>query len=89
MKHFSWVQAGDGQIADGAVSAGNDNGEELFVGRAPHDGSITVGKIHPSHGCMYLAYGGQEIPISWYEVLVYRKTGMFSSSAGDSSPESN
>jgi hypothetical protein len=90
MKHFQWVPAGDGNVADGAVSAGNDNGEELYVGRASHDGSVTVGKIHPSHGCMYMPYGGQEIPFNWYEVLVYRKRGIFSSSAGgNSSPESN
>ncbi|KAG5671492.1 hypothetical protein PVAND_001686 [Polypedilum vanderplanki] len=89
MKHFQWITAGDGHVVEGAVSAGDDNGEELYIGRAAHDGSVTVGKIHPSHKCLYMPYGGQEIPFHFYEVLVYRKRGIFTSSADGSSSESD
>lgn len=49
-RYFSWVPASDGEIVDGAVWTGDENGERLYVGRASHEGSLTIGKIHPSHG---------------------------------------
>jgi hypothetical protein len=67
------VFASDGNIVDNAVWTGDENGERLYVGRASHDGSLTVGKIHPSHGVCYIPYGGEEIGIGAYEVLVYTK----------------
>lgn len=70
-RYFSWVPASDGNIVDGAVWTGDDNGEMLYVGRAAHEGSLTIGKIHPSHSCIYIPYGGGEIGIAQYEVLVY------------------
>lgn len=72
-RYFSWVPASDGNIVDGAVWTGDESGEQLYVGRASHDGSLTVGKIHPSHGVCYIPYGGEEIGIAVYEVLVYTK----------------
>lgn len=44
---------------------------KLYVGRAAHEGSLTIGKIHPSHQCIYIPYGGAEISLAAYEVLVY------------------
>lgn len=45
-------------------------GEPLYVGRGHHANSLCVGKIHPSHGCLYIPYGGQEIRLDTYEVLI-------------------
>ncbi|CAO1428345.1 unnamed protein product [Diamesa hyperborea] len=76
---FQWVASSNGQIPSGAVVAGNDQsgevhyvvcGETLYIGRGQHCGSLTVGKIHPSHGCLYIPFGGSEIAIKNYEVLV-------------------
>jgi Protein of unknown function (DUF3421) len=46
------------------------DGELLYIGRAKHVDSVTPGKIHPSHGCLYIAYGGAEIKFCTYEILV-------------------
>lgn len=45
-------------------------GEPLAIGRAHHEGSLTPGKVHRSHGCLYLPYGGAEQSTLYYEVLV-------------------
>ncbi|KAJ2947499.1 hypothetical protein O0L34_g17287 [Tuta absoluta] len=65
-----WVPASNGQIPAGAVVAGNThNAEPLFVGRVKHRSSLTPGKVHPSHGCLYISFGGQEVSHKSYEVL--------------------
>lgn len=94
-KKLAWEPASDGSVPPGAVSTGRDGSEEIFIGRAPFKGSITVGKVngklsllsitflisisniefkvHPSHRCLYLPYGGREERVSHYEVLVFKK----------------
>ncbi|GBP16976.1 hypothetical protein EVAR_101991_1 [Eumeta japonica] len=65
-----WIQSSNGCVPAGAVPAGNTvQGETLYVGRAKYQGSLTPGKLHPSHRMMYMSYGGQEIPHNAYEVL--------------------
>lgn len=68
---FTWVGSSNGHVPSGAVLAGNTaSGEELFVGRAHHQGALTPGKIHRSHGCMYLPFNGREESSVHYEVLI-------------------
>jgi hypothetical protein len=68
---FNWTLASHGHVPAGAVSSGKTaNGEPLYVGRARYEGNFTPGKIHPSHGCLYIPYGGYEHSIKYYEVLV-------------------
>ncbi|XP_005189330.1 uncharacterized protein LOC101891949 [Musca domestica] len=68
---YSWVQAEHGQVPANAVSPGlSGDGEPLYVGRGHHCGSLSVGKVHPSHGCLYIPYGGQEVALHRYEILV-------------------
>ncbi|XP_044578754.1 natterin-3-like [Cotesia glomerata] len=68
---FHWIPSRHGQVPPGAVEGGRtSNGEVLFVGRAHHNGTPCVGKIHPSHGSLYIPYNGEEIPYKEYEVLV-------------------
>lgn len=42
---FSWEPASDGRVVDGAVSTGREGNDELYVGRAAFQGSMTVGKV--------------------------------------------
>lgn len=75
---FTWVGSGNGHVPEGAVVAGNQSsGEPLYVGRAHHQGSLTPGKVHRSHGCLYIPFGGQEHSILQYEVLVGAQKGIF------------
>ncbi|XP_060802280.1 uncharacterized protein LOC106137666 [Amyelois transitella] len=65
-----WLPSSNGQVPVGAIPAGNTvSGEPLYVARVPHRGSITPGKVHPSHGCCYISFGGVEMPFKNYEVL--------------------
>jgi Protein of unknown function (DUF3421) len=69
--NVTWVQSGSGHILPNAVPGGRTmSGETLYIGRAPYAGSLTVGKIHPSHRNLYIAYAGTEIPLQSYEILI-------------------
>lgn len=65
-----WKKEKNGKVPRDALPAGRtSNGEVLYIGRAEHNGSLTVGKVHPSHGCLYIPFGGIEVPLKDYEVL--------------------
>lgn len=67
-----------GHVPNGAISAGcKDDGEALYIGRASIRGNITVGKVQPSHGCLYVPFDGDEHCIQRYEILVERPIGTF------------
>jgi len=71
--NVTWVPASQGQIPQGAV--GPIGKDQLFVGRAicPRPENVyTPGKVHPSHGSLYLPFDGKEIPSQNYEVCVIR-----------------
>lgn len=65
----SWVHAQDGEIPPNAVKGGHDN-EDLYVGRARHEGALIPGKVVPSHGVCYISWGGVEHGKNEYEVWV-------------------
>lgn len=68
---FEWVECRNGKVPSNAIIAGNtDCGEKLYIGRANYRDSLTVGKIHPSHRCLYIPFDGREIAEHTYEVLV-------------------
>ncbi|BFG05139.1 cell wall adhesin EAP1 [Drosophila madeirensis] len=68
---YHWVRAHEGSIAPGAVMAGRaPGGEPLYIGRAHYCGSLTPGVLQQSNRCLQIPFGGQEIRISSYEVLV-------------------
>jgi len=68
---FQWVGSGNGHVPDNAVPGGRTaTGEELFIGRAHYCGGLTPGKVHRSHGCLYIPFNGSEISQKSYEVLV-------------------
>jgi len=65
-----WKKERDGKIPKGAYPAGTTRtGEVLYVARVEHNRSVTVGKLHPSHGSLYIPYGGKELAFKQYEVL--------------------
>ncbi|CAG4945288.1 unnamed protein product [Colias eurytheme] len=65
-----WIPASNGQVPSGAITGGNTHtGEPLYIARVRHRGSITPGKVHPSHGCAYISFDGSEINYKNYEVL--------------------
>lgn len=72
-----WMAASNGNVPQGAVPVNGTAAtirrafqETMYVGRAPYMGQLIVGKIHPSHECLYIPYRGCEIPMRDYEVLV-------------------
>lgn len=66
-----WEYTMNGDIPDGAFPGGEtSDGETLFIGRVEHDGAQTVGKVHQSHGCLYVPFGGQEVAHTEYETLI-------------------
>lgn len=68
-----WQVASDGQVPTNAFPVGTTrDGERLYVGRVFHDGTITPGKVHPSHGVCYIPYDGLEIQFKEYEVLIMK-----------------
>lgn len=67
----SWVPIVGGNIPSNAMPAGEtETGEPLFIGRANHNGTVTVGKVQPSHGCCYIPYSGQELAYTDFELFV-------------------
>ncbi|VVD00391.1 calcium-binding protein P-like [Leptidea sinapis] len=65
-----WVENRDGMIPPNAIAAGiTTSGEPLYVGRAREQGSLTPGKVQPSHKVMYLSFAGNEIAHKVYEIL--------------------
>ncbi|EZA57286.1 hypothetical protein DMN91_003147 [Ooceraea biroi] len=68
---FAWEFCRDGEVPEDAVIAGQTaDGEPLYVGRVLHSGSQTIGKVQPSHGCLYIPFDGEELSFKDYEVLV-------------------
>lgn len=70
---FSWEPSSHGKSAPNALSTDKIGFEEIFVGRAHIFGSLTIGRIQPSHHCLYISHDGREHRIEHYEILVYRK----------------
>ncbi|XP_060838903.1 uncharacterized protein LOC132920491 isoform X1 [Rhopalosiphum padi] len=65
-----WVHASNGQIPSNALPGGFDaTNEQLYVARAEHNGALIPGKLVPSHGVVYIPWGGVENPKENYEVL--------------------
>jgi hypothetical protein len=67
----SWVESSGETIPPNAIPAGAaEDGEVLYVGRASHEDTVTVGKFHPSHGTVYISFGGKEVGNEVFQVLV-------------------
>jgi hypothetical protein len=68
---YTWTAASDGQIPPGAAQAGTDSGgQALYVARAGYLGGLQIGKVRPEFGAAYIPYGGREVAVAIYEVLM-------------------
>ncbi|XP_029054375.1 uncharacterized protein LOC114881700 isoform X1 [Osmia bicornis bicornis] len=66
-----WVPTSGNQIPPNAIPGGEtEDGEALYVGRVNHEGTLTIGKVQPSHSVCYIAYGGAEVAFPEYEIMV-------------------
>jgi DM9 repeat len=68
-----WVDGGPGaDVPHGAVHGGHEaDGRQLFVCRAEYNGSLDPGKVGVSTGGCNIGWGGREISLHDYEVLVH------------------
>jgi hypothetical protein len=73
-QELKWVPSNGNNLPTGALQAGGDYHCSLFIGRAPFEGGVCCGKFAPSHGCVYLPWGGREhcVPNN-FEVLCLTK----------------
>lgn len=68
----TWVKAPGGRIPTGAIRAGQDiDGSPLYIIRARHAKGLHPGRTD-GKGNAYIPYGGKEIRVSDYEVLIMR-----------------
>ncbi|XP_071440631.1 natterin-4-like [Hetaerina americana] len=71
--NFEWTHSSGGNIPQRAIPASSGmDGEVMYIGRVHHNRTITVGKVHPSHGVCYIPYGGEELSFPNYEILLTR-----------------
>ncbi|XP_023311630.1 natterin-4-like [Anoplophora glabripennis] len=73
-QRFDWIPNHGGYIPPGAIEGGRtSDGEILYIGRVQHEGTQTVGKVHPSHGVCYIPFDGKELSFEDYEILILRR----------------
>jgi hypothetical protein len=63
---YRWVNGKSGSVPAGAVKAGSDNNDDLYICK----GYLGNGKLHPRHGRCFVPYDGKEEAYRAYEVLV-------------------
>ncbi|BES96781.1 Protein of unknown function (DUF3421) [Nesidiocoris tenuis] len=69
--HVAWRWARNGEVPSEAIRVGHTvSGESLYMGRTMFEGTMTPGKVHPSHGCLYIAWSGEELKFHEYEIMV-------------------
>lgn len=67
----AWVAASNGKIPSGSLVGGNEaNGEKLYVCRANYKGGVHPGKVRKAFGACNIGWGGKEVAVNPYEVLV-------------------
>eukprot|EP00727_Mastigamoeba_balamuthi_P012978 m51a1_g8302 putative xylem cysteine proteinase 1-like (469) ;mRNA; f:43175-44846 len=66
-----WVRVNNGAIPQGAIEGGKDQGWPVYVARASYQNILIPGKALAWNGAtMYVGYGGSEVALSDFEVLV-------------------
>lgn len=46
------------------------DGDEIYAGRAPHEGDILPAKVIPNKNACYVCWGGEEIVKDQFEVII-------------------
>lgn len=71
VRGLDWQKGSGGHVPDNAVVVGEESdGTPLYVARAWHGGGLHVGKIKDGWKHCSIAYGGEEVAVTTYEVLV-------------------
>lgn len=82
-----WIKASGGQVPEKAYKGGKEaSGEKLYIARAEKDGGLHPGKVRDAFGGCNIGYGGAEIMIPDYEVLVHFDGKWVKASGGDVPP---
>ncbi|CAH8430831.1 unnamed protein product [Schistosoma turkestanicum] len=69
---YNWVSSTGGHVPDKALQAGETSSSEpLYIARRLVNNEMCIGKLHPSHGCAYFPWGGEEHSHTSYEVLCF------------------
>jgi hypothetical protein len=63
-----WISASGGSVPPGAVAGGYENGHSLFICRTHYGSGVHPGKVVATN--CNIGYGGKEIAVAQYEVLV-------------------
>ena len=83
---YQWVPASGGAIPPGAAENGHEaNGEALFVARAQLNGGVHPGKVRGAFGAANIPFGGQEVKVINYEVLM--NPGVWVTASGGTIPD--
>ncbi|MEU4426702.1 DM9 repeat-containing protein [Actinoplanes sp. NPDC024001] len=70
---YRWETARGGRIPPGAVPHGYEaDGEPLWVCRVRMYGGVHPGKVRPAFGAAQVTWGGKEVSVDEYEVLMDR-----------------
>lgn len=73
-KYLRWVKVRNGNIPSQAVVGGEEHGETFYVARANYMGGVHPGKTKNGWTSCNIGYGGKEIEVNDYEVLVYSES---------------
>ncbi len=66
-----WVSASFGQIPPGAIVGGREStGQKLYICRATYNGGVHPGKIRVEFRGCNIGYGGREVTVNQYQVLI-------------------
>lgn len=66
-----WKEARKDEIPEGALEAGySETGEKLYIGRIKHKDSLCLGKVQPSHKCLYIVFAGKEVAYKAYQIFI-------------------
>ncbi|XP_055547452.1 uncharacterized protein LOC129731463 [Wyeomyia smithii] len=66
---LKWVWACNGAVPSQALVGGKLDGQQYYIGRAHHQGSVTPGMVIPKRKACCIAWGGDEHDKDVYEVL--------------------
>lgn len=69
--NLEWKPSKDGISVENAFPGGFAcYGEELYIGKTNLEGNVYIGKVHPSHRCLYIPYRSAELKVEEYSQLV-------------------
>ncbi len=66
-----WQETKDGKVPSSAIVAGKESdGTKLYICRANYEGGVHSGKVRSEFRACNLSWGGKEVKVNPYEVLI-------------------